>query len=87
VDVTFSWKMMADGHIFDNVRSMGKLETIERTIEALPDKDLFALRKWFDELLEQRVDKWLEREVEAGRFDELAEEALADHKAGRTRPL
>jgi hypothetical protein len=66
---------------------MGKLEIIEKSIEELADSELFALRKWFDELLEQRVDDWLEREVEAGRFDELAREAREDIKAGRTRPL
>ena len=66
---------------------MGKLESIEKSIEALPDSDLFALRKWLDELLEQRVDDWLEREVAAGKFDEMAREAMEDHKAGRTTPL
>jgi hypothetical protein len=66
---------------------MGKLEIIEKSIEDLPDSELFALRKWFDELLEQRVDNWLEREVLAGRFDALALEAMEDIKAGRTRPL
>jgi hypothetical protein len=48
---------------------------------------LRAFREWFDEFLEQRVDEWLEREVAAGWFDELARQALEDDKAGRTTPL
>jgi hypothetical protein len=66
---------------------MNKLEEIEKLIAELSDRELFAFRERFDEILEQRVDEWLEREVAAGRFDKLARQALEDHNAGRTTPL
>jgi hypothetical protein len=66
---------------------MDKFDEIEKLIAELSDREFFAFRKRFDELLEQRVDEWLEREVAAGRFDELARQAMEDHKAGRTTPL
>ena len=32
-------------------------------------------------------DRQIDADIKAGRFDRLAEEALADHRAGKTRPL
>jgi hypothetical protein len=66
---------------------MEKFAEIEELIADLSDREFFLFRKRFDELLAERLDEWLEREVAAGRFDELAREVLKDHKAGRTTPL
>jgi hypothetical protein len=66
---------------------MNSLYEIERAIEALPPEQYDLLRRWFEEREAKRVDDWLEREVLAGRFDEMAKQALEDHKAGRTTPL
>lgn len=65
---------------------MTKLEKIEETIAAFSDAELKRFAAWFDELRWQRWDRQLEADVEAGRLDKLAEEALADLDAGRTRP-
>ena len=32
-------------------------------------------------------DRQIDADIKAGRLDRLAEEALADHRAGKTRPL
>jgi len=32
-------------------------------------------------------DRQIEADIKAGRLDRLAEEALADHRAGKTRPF
>ena len=32
-------------------------------------------------------DRQIDADIKAGRFDRLAEESLADHRAGKTRPL
>ena len=32
-------------------------------------------------------DRQIDADIKAGRFDRLAEEALADHRSGKTRPL
>lgn len=64
---------------------MTKLEKLEREIEALPPQDVRALGAWIDEL---RARLW-DRSIEAGSpaLDALAEQALTEHKAGKTTPL
>lgn len=61
-----------------------KLEQIEKSIAALPDHELKELAAWFDDLL---WDRQIEDDSKAGRLDGFAEEALADFRAGRTKPL
>jgi hypothetical protein len=64
---------------------MTKLEKIEREIESLPPQEMRALAKWFSDLRERL---W-ERDVEAGipEIDALAEQAIKEHRAGKTTPL
>ncbi len=66
---------------------MTKLEKIEQEIAALPQADVFKLASWFAEFHAGLWDKQIAEDVTAGRLDKLAEQALVDHKAGRTRPL
>ena len=70
-----------------NSPSMTKLEKIEQDIAALDPKDVRKLADWLDEYNAELWDRQMEADVEAGTFDKLAEQALADHRAGRTRPL
>ncbi len=66
---------------------MTKLEQIEQAIAALPHDDIVALADWFAEFHADLWDKEIATDAKAGRLDKLAAEALADHKAGRTKPL
>lgn len=66
---------------------MTKLEQIEKSVEALSEDELKKFAQWFAELQAERWDKQIEEDVAAGRLNKLAEEALAEFKAGRTRPL
>ncbi|MCV3241943.1 hypothetical protein [Mesorhizobium sp. ZC-5] len=66
---------------------MTKLEQIEKSIAALDDDELKKLAAWFDELRWERWDRQFEEDVKAGKLDRLADEALADLRAGRTRSL
>lgn len=66
---------------------MTKLEQIENSVSALSDEDLKTFSEWFAELKWQRWDRQIEADAEAGKLSKLAEEALADFHAGRTRPL
>lgn len=66
---------------------MTNIEQIERSIETLPDDKFDTLAEWFDALRSRRWEGKFDADVEAGRLDALAEEALADFRAGRTRPL
>lgn len=66
---------------------MNKLSEIERAIEQLPPEEYSMLKAWFEEREAKRVDEWLEREVLAGKFDDLARQAKVDLAAGRARDL
>jgi hypothetical protein len=66
---------------------MTKLEDIKLAAAKLEPNELKALRAWLDELEEQIFDDRIERDIRAGKLDWLAEEALAEHRAGKTRKL
>jgi len=66
---------------------MTKLEKLEREIQKLDRADLITLRDWFRKYDAEEWDRQIAEDVCAGKLDKLADAALADHKAGRTRPL
>ena len=66
---------------------MSKFEEIKSAISALPADELARLRAWLDELAEQRFDAAIERDAADGKLDNLIEQALADHRSGRTSEL
>ena len=66
---------------------MDKVERIEHDIQALSPYELAQFRAWFLEYDWAAWDRQLERDVEAGRLDDLAEKALRDHAAGKTKAL
>jgi hypothetical protein len=66
---------------------MGKVERIEQEIQALSPDELAQLRAWFLEYDWATWDRQIERDVQAGRLDDLADKALRDHAAGKTTPL
>lgn len=66
---------------------MTKLEQIEKSVAELSKEELAAFAEWFAELQAERWDKQIEADAKAGKLDKLAEQALADIRAGRVRPL
>jgi hypothetical protein len=66
---------------------MGKLEQITQQVEALEGEELKAFTDWFDEFRSDQWDRQIEADAKAGKLDKLAAEALAHHRAGRTKPL
>ena len=66
---------------------MTKVEELEQHIMSLSRSELAALRDWFQSYVADEWDKQIEADAEAGKLDDLAGEALAQHKAGRTKPL
>jgi hypothetical protein len=66
---------------------MDKVEKIEQEVEALTPAELARFRAWILEYDWAAWDHQLERDVEAGRLDDLAEKALRDHAAGKTKPI
>ena len=66
---------------------MMNVEDIEKAVSELPALELDRFRAWFESFDAERLDAKLERDARSGKLDRLAEEALAEHRAGLTREL
>ena len=66
---------------------MSTVEAITAAIAELPPDQVAQIRGWPAERTESEWDAQIEQDERAGRLDALAERALAEHRAGRTRPL
>jgi len=65
---------------------MTKVEKLERDIATLSDRELGEFRRWYAEFDGEVWDRQIEADAQSGALDDLADEALADHAAGRSRP-
>lgn len=66
---------------------MNRVEQLELEIAKLDSHEFAQLRDW---LLEQDWAEWdrqIERDGAGGKLDGLMKRALADHAAGKSRPL
>lgn len=66
---------------------MTKVEKIEQDVRKLNRDELSAFRRWFREYDSDEWDRQIEEDVRAGKHDKLAEEALAEHRSGKTKKL
>ncbi|WP_421871594.1 hypothetical protein [Pararhizobium sp.] len=66
---------------------MTKLEQIEKSVSELNPDDLQAFAAWFDELQATRWDGQFAQDAKSGALDALAETAIAEFQAGRSRSL
>jgi hypothetical protein len=66
---------------------MSNVERIENEIRALSPEELAILRRWFREYDAEAWDQEIERDVEAGHLDAIAEAALEEHRKGGSSPL
>lgn len=65
------------------LKVMGSVPEIEEAVRRLSAPDLAAFRAWFAEFDAEAWDRQMEADVAAGRLDSLADEAIADLRAGR----
>ena len=63
------------------------LAEIKNAVDALSPAELTELAAWFAEKRELVADAAFEDAVRSGKFDAMAEQAVRDHAAGKTRPL
>jgi hypothetical protein len=66
---------------------MNELEKLAEHIEKLPPEELKKFRAWFAEFDARVWDAQIEADSNAGKLDSLVADALAEHKAGKTREL
>lgn len=63
---------------------MSTIQEIESAVTQLSPAQLADFRAWFTEYDAQKWDNQIAEDAAAGRLDALADEALADLRAGRT---
>jgi hypothetical protein len=61
------------------------LEDLEKALSELPADKLADFWAWFEAFDAARFDERIEQDAKAGRLDRLAEQAIADFRAGRAR--
>ena len=66
---------------------MSTVQEIEEAIKALPREQFSQLWQWWDEYREAEWDRQIEADAQAGKLDRFIEEALEEHRQGKTRPL
>jgi hypothetical protein len=66
---------------------MTTTEDIEKAVEQLAPRELARFRAWFEAFDAQQIDAAIGRGAQAGKLDPHADEAVAEHRAGRSREL
>jgi len=66
---------------------VSRVQEITEQLRALSGAELRELRAWLDEYEDRIWDEQFEAEIAAGKWDELAEKALRDHREGKSTPL
>jgi len=66
---------------------MSNFEQIEAAILSLPSKEFERLRLWFFNLDYERWDKQIEQDIEDGKLEAFAQEAIAEFNAGQCREV
>lgn len=74
------FRVLANWRHSASFKRMTTVKEIESAIEKLSDAEVAELKAWL-------WDRDIERDVAAGRLDAVAEEALDEHRSGKTRPL
>ena len=66
---------------------MTEIEKLEREVQKLSREGLAAFRDWFRRYDSDEWDRQIEQDVLAGKLDSVAEEAIAEQNAARTKEL
>lgn len=66
---------------------METIDEIEQAVSRLSERELAHFRAWFDGFDAQVWDQQFEQDVRAGKLDELANQAIADYRAGKYQEL
>jgi hypothetical protein len=66
---------------------MTKVEQLERDLQQLTPEERAQFRAWYEAWDAAEWDRQVEADIAAGKLDRVAESAIADYRAGRSRPL
>jgi hypothetical protein len=63
------------------------VQEIEQAVSRLSSRDFVRFREWFEEFDAKAWDKQFEADAQSGKFDQLANQAIADFRAGKCKEL
>ncbi|MHB8067263.1 MAG: hypothetical protein ACYDIC_05085 [Desulfobaccales bacterium] len=66
---------------------MDKIEKIGREIKGLSPSELASFRKWFRDFDAEAWDRQIEEDLQAGKLDALADQALKEFASGKAREM
>ena len=66
---------------------MTRLERIEEEVAKLSPDELEHFRAWFATFDAELWDREIEHDADSGILDRFADQAIAEHAAGRTKPV
>ena len=68
---------------------MANVDAVKNAIENLTAVEYIELQHWLEEndSAEQPIDYQLKADLDSGKIDDLLNQAMSDHEAGRTKPL
>ncbi len=66
---------------------MSQVEMLEQTVKQLSPGELAVFRSWFVEFDSAEWDRQIEMDSETGKLDRLAQGAIEEHRAGKTKRI
>lgn len=66
---------------------MYTIQDIKSAVSQLSKADLARFKEWFEEFDAKLWDEQFEADVTSGKFDELANRAVSDFKAGKCKAI
>jgi hypothetical protein len=75
------------GEFSNEEAAMSMVLAIEQDVSRLSPEELARFREWFEEFDAMAWDRQFEADVKSGKLDGLANQAVADFRAGRYREL
>jgi len=63
------------------------LESLEREVAQLPQSQLRKFRAWYEKFDADKWDEQIEKDVKLGKLDNLADGAISEHLAGKSKEL
>ena len=66
---------------------MQAVQELQSAVSQLSADELARFREWFDEFDAKAWDKQFEEDIKLGKLDQLADQAIADFRAGKCKEL
>ena len=66
---------------------MSTIREIERAVSQLSPEELVRFREWFDGFDAEVWDRQFDQDAKSGKLDRLADQAIADLRAGNYKEL